>query len=414
MSYELNIREVTYALTIALDFVGVDDNMHGKRVAYMAGELSQKMAWSKDFKDILIFTGMLHDCGVSSTDVHKHLVNELDWDNSQVHSIRGEQLLNTTDIYSQYALYVKYHHTHWDALPQELSDDEKKVANLIYLVDRVDAIKAHTPEIGNKATKIIIQTIQQHSGTLFSPELVDAFVEIAAKDSFWFYLEEEALDEYFMEWIETAESSTYSFKQVQEVALMFAAVVDAKSAFTAEHSISVALLSRFLAKSLDLNEASCEKIELSGLLHDLGKLKVDDDILNKPGKLNDEERLLMNRHGFDSNIILRHIKSFKEIARIASLHHETLDAKGYPYQLEASQIPIEARIIAVADIFQALVQNRPYREGLSMDSAFKIVNEMTNEGKLDSNIVQKLKENLQESYTLANSSNPLNIAFTSF
>ena len=110
----------------------------------------------------------------------------------------------------------------------------------------------------------------------------------------------------------------------------------------------------------------------------------------------------MNRHGFDSNIILRHIKGFEEIAHLAALHHETLDGQGYPYSLEESSIPFEARIIAIADIFQALVQNRPYREGLNANVAYKILFEMFEAGKLDGSIVQKLKENIDKCYTVAN------------
>lgn len=401
MNYSLNIREVTYALTEALDFVGIDDIMHGKRVAYMAAEVSKEMSWSKETIDEIIFIGMLHDCGVSSTDVHNHLINELDWDNSQFHAIKGKALLEKTSIYSKYSTYVRYHHTHWNELPNELLEDEKNITNLIYLVDRVDAIRAQMKEIGPQATNTIQTTIKKFAGTLFSPELVNAFIKVSSRGSFWFYFEPEALDEYFTEWINIGTNEIYTFSEIKEVGLMFAAVVDAKSTFTSEHSIGVATLSRYLAELFGLREDICQKIELAGLLHDLGKLKVDDAILSKPSKLNADERLKMNRHGFDSNIILRHIKGFKEIARIASLHHETLDSKGYLYQLSASEIPLEARIVAVADIFQALVQNRPYRSGLTMKEAYLILQEMCDEGKLDKDVVSKLKENLESSYKYA-------------
>ncbi|MDD5119645.1 MAG: hypothetical protein PHP90_13760, partial [Sulfuricurvum sp.] len=81
MDYLLNLREATYALSEALDYVGIDDTMHGKRVAYMSAEVAKKLGWEQNRIDALILMGMLHDCGVSSTDVHHHLVTELDWDN---------------------------------------------------------------------------------------------------------------------------------------------------------------------------------------------------------------------------------------------------------------------------------------------------------------------------------------------
>jgi len=401
LQYSLNIREVTYALTEALDFVGIDDNMHGKRVAYMAAELSKSLSWSKKRTDDIIFTGMLHDCGVSSTDVHTHLVTELDWEDSYIHSIRGENLLKRTKIYQEFSTYIRYHHTHWNELPDTLSKEEKEMSNLIYLADRVDALRSQLKAIDANSAYNIEATIKKYSNIMFSPELVDVFSTTSLRNSFWFYLDEEALNEYLNEWVESAQEQEFSFVEVKEIAMMFAAIVDAKSAFTSEHSLGVATLSRYLAELFKLPQDVCEKIELSGLLHDLGKLRVSDEILNKSSKLNADERLKMNRHGFDSDMVLRRIKGFREIAHIASLHHETLDAKGYPYSLSASEIPFEARIIAVADIFQALIQNRPYRSGLSMDEAYEIIFSMCKDKKLDFTIVTKLKENLQTCYDKA-------------
>lgn len=401
MEYSVNMREVTYALSEALDFVGIDDTMHGKRVAYMAAELAKHLSWDKETIDDIIFIGMLHDCGVSSTDVHSHLVNELDWENSQLHSIRGEDLLNRTSFYNEYAPYIRYHHTHWEELPAEMHQKIKEISNLIYLTDRVDALRAQNADMGEKTVPNIYKTIQTYSGTMFSPELVEVFLNISTRDSFWFYLEEEALNDYLTEWVAQGKSRSFPFATLKEIALMFAAVVDAKSSFTSEHSLGVATLSKFLAQKFELPVSSCEKVELAGLLHDLGKLRIDDAILDKPSKLNAAEKLKMNRHGFDSDIILRRIKGFKEIAHIASLHHETLDAKGYPYHLSASEIPFEARIIAVADIFQALVQNRPYRDGLTQKEAYTIINEMCEDGKLDIKVVAMLQKHLEESYNQA-------------
>lgn len=401
MEYNLNIREVTYALSGALDLVGIDDTLHGKRVAYMAAELAKELNFDKNIIDDLIFTGMLHDCGVSSTDVHSHLVTELDWNNSQVHSVRGYELLKATNIYEKYALYVKYHHTHWKDLPNDLTSLQKDISNIIYLVDRVDALNAQMKDTEIEFIPKIQEIVKKYSNEMFSPLLVEAFISLSSRDSFWFYLENEALDGYFADWIEKIEDEKFKFNDVKDISLMFAAVVDAKSEFTSEHSVGVASLARYLAELFGLSEESCEIVELAGLLHDLGKLRVDDNILNKKTTLSADERIKMNRHGFDSYVILRRIKGFKNIARLASLHHETLDAKGYPYNLKESEIPFEARIIAIADIFQALIQNRPYRDGLSIEETLEILKKMVEDGKVDSLIIAKLEDNLQTCYQYA-------------
>lgn len=406
MNYHLNIREVTYALSEALDFVGVDDILHGKRVAYMAAEVAKVLGWDRESIDELMTLGMLHDCGVSSTTVHTHLVNELDWNNSEIHAIVGEELLQRTTIFHHLSTYVRYHHTHWHKLPEELSLRDKQIANLIYMVDRVDALRAQMSSLGVRALYSIQEIIKKYSGTMFAPELSDAFLHISMKKSFWFYLDSEALEEYMSEWVNESSSSLFTFEEIKEVASMFAQIVDAKSKFTAEHSLSVSILSRYLAELFHLSEEECEHVELAGLLHDLGKLRIKDDILNKPGPLNADETLAMSRHAFDSDIILRKISGFKTIAHIASLHHEKMDGEGYPYHLEGDAIPFTARIIAVADIFQALIQTRPYRNGMSKEEAFDIVDDLRANHQLDASIVSMLEKHLLECYQRAcNTSN---------
>lgn len=401
MIYNVNLREVTYTLSEALDYVGIDDTMHGKRVAFMSAEIGKKLGWSQSEIDDIIMLGMLHDCGVSSTDVHSHLVNELDWDNSQVHCIRGASLLENVTIYHPYAPVIYYHHTHWEHLHSTLDEKIKDYANLIYLTDRVDALRIQIGDASTLEHEKITSVICKYSGTMFSPEFVEAYRETSLSDSFWFYMEPEALNNYFSEWIEIGENKAVDYKIIKNIAIMFANVVDAKSTFTSEHTYGVASLARYLAKAYNLSNETQEKIELSAFFHDLGKLRVADQILYKAGPLTEEERSQMNRHGFDSHMILRKIKGFQEIAKIASMHHETLDSKGYPYHLKADQIPIEARILTLADIFQALVQDRPYRIGLSAEEAYDIIQKMGDVHKLDKTIIDILHHNLDECYNHA-------------
>ena len=409
MEYAVNLREVIYALSEALDFVGIDDISHGKRVAYMAAEVGKQMNFSQEDLDFLIYAGMLHDCGVSSTSVHSHLVGELDWDNSEEHSIRGEELLNSTSFYKKYATLVRYHHTHWDKLPHILSDKEKLFINIIYFVDRIDALRAQT--LGNSENSIddITKTLMKYKNTLFAPVLIDHFSILSKKEIFWYYLENEALEEYLMEWVHKGTSITLSYENVKEICLMFATVVDTKSEFTWEHSLGVSKLSCFLCECYSLSSDIRELIEISSLLHDLGKLRVDDDILNKPGKLDKKERTIMDKHSFDSSLILNKIQGFEKISRLASMHHEKLDGQGYPSKLTANNIPFEARIITVSKIFQDLFQKkppkkkkkRPYKKGMDKESAYLILKDMAKDGKIDIGIVQTLHVNLDEAYKYA-------------
>lgn len=402
MEYVVNFREVTYGLTEALDLVGIDDIRHGKRVAYMAAECAEAGGFDAEFIDDIICIGMLHDCGVSTTDMHRELVTRLEWKDEHLHCERGAELLNKVALYSRFAPVVLYHHTHWEDL-QGLPVDEKtkKMANLIYLVDRVDALRAQIDGDDLDKRDTILEILEAHTNTFFLPQLVELFREVSNRNAFWFYLEEEPLDAFLLEWVGQGETVSLSYENIKEVAMMFSDVVDAKSPFTYEHSYGVAALAVMLAERLELPCNAIETIELAALLHDLGKLRVHDAVLNKDGRLDHSEQMAMHRHGFDSDMILRKINGLREVGRLASMHHEMLDGKGYPYNLKGDQIPLGARIIAVADIFQALVQDRPYRTAMDAGAAAEILQEMVEEGKLDGRIVDLIHADPDRAFAIA-------------
>ena len=395
--YLVNIREVCYALSEALDYVGMDDVYHGKRVAYMASRMYEALGYSQERVDDIISMGMLHDCGVSNTDIHYNLVTQLDWEGSQNHCLKGAALLQKVSFYKDYSLPILYHHTHWSYLKTvDISDELKENANTIFLVDRVDALRAQ-----NKSRAQIVAILEEQKDLMFSERLVEVFKKVSAPESFWFYLDANNIELFLQEWIQKENAHNYSFEEIKEISLMFSDIVDAKSSFTAQHSLKVSQIALYLGKKLSLKEDNLERLELAALLHDLGKLRIADSILEKKGPLSVDERKIMDRHSFDSEMILRKINGFKEVAELAASHHEMLDGKGYPYQKDADMISLETRILTIADIFQALAQNRPYRQTLQLSNILDILKDMELEGKLDSNVLNVLQNNAQEVYAMA-------------
>ena len=176
--------------------------------------------------------------------------------------------------------------------------------------------------------------------------------------------------------------------------------MDAKSPFTAEHSVGVARLARFLAAALGADAVTCARIEIAGLLHDLGKLRVPDEILDKPGRLDAAERAVMRTHSFETFQILRDIAGFEDIACWAAWHHEEPNGSGYPFHLQGDQLPLEARILRVADIFQAMIQDRPYRAGLTPAEVSAFMRDLAGEGRVDASIVEVLLPHLDEAMAL--------------
>lgn len=392
MTIHADLHHVIYALSDALDLVGVDDVAHGKRVGIMAAACARAEGLGEADAAFLFDLGMLHDIGVSSTSTHNHLVEEFDWEDSQIHCEVGHALLTSFLPLAPMAEPVRYHHTRWDAMPADLPPGVARQANRLYLADRVDALAApyYADNSTLQNTEGIRSSIAAHTGSYFAPDLVEAFMTASRTEAFWLMLEPRSIQACLVDQLARAEPFPASMGDLRHLAAIFARIVDAKSPFTAEHSLGVARLARFLAERLGVPAANCDKLEIAGLLHDLGKLRVPDEILDKPGRLDSRERRIINTHSFETFQILRNIDGFEDIARWAAYHHEEPDGSGYPFHLKGDTLSLEARILRVADIFQAMVQNRPYRQGLAEPEVSSFMRMLADTGHIDAEVTAAL------------------------
>jgi putative nucleotidyltransferase with HDIG domain len=145
--------------------------------------------------------------------------------------------------------------------------------------------------------------------------------------------------------------------------------VEARDAYTGKHAERVTRFAIEIARELGLPAPDSPEVEFGFLLHDVGKLAIPDSILFKPGPLTTEERALMSRHTIVGAEIMRDIEFLAEASQVVRSHHERWDGDGYPDRLAGEQIPLNARVFAVADVFDALTTNRPYRVALSFEQA---------------------------------------------
>ena len=152
-----------------------------------------------------------------------------------------------------------------------------------------------------------------------------------------------------------------------ETILSIARTVDAKDSNTSEHSFRVSQYSLTIAKRLGYSEEKCENLRQMALLHDIGKIGIPDAILNKPGKLTDEEYEIMKTHVIRGGEILKDFTMIDNVSVGALYHHEKYDGSGYCHGLKGEQIPLDARIIGIADAFDAMTANRVYRKQLDLD-----------------------------------------------
>lgn len=405
MSININLRQMVYAMADALDLVGIDNIEHSKRVAIMAWTCGQALQLEQNSLNTLFHAALLHDCGISSSCVRREnlLVEELEWNGAHIHCQLGYQLLYRVPPLANLSPIVLHHHTRWEQLQDtSLSDEQKLIANLVFLLDRVDALTSfgESDDILSHKTAIR-QLVKEKQSSLFAPELVQVFRALSEKEAFWLTLESRHLARALWQLEEEHDNIQIDLSELKQLANVFASLVDAKSTFTLEHSQGVARLARYLAQQLNFPTQTCDKIEIAGLLHDLGKLKIPDAILEKPGTLTPEERSLINHHSFETYQILSKVRGLEDIACWAGFHHERPSGNGYPFRLKGDEVSLEARVIGVADVFQALAQKRPYRDSLSPQLILKILHQITDQEGLDQTLVDLVAANLDRCWTIA-------------
>lgn len=239
------------------------------------------------------------------------------------------------------------------------------------------ALLAQVVDVFQKAEgeEAAIREIAHRSGSWFDPALAEAFSRVAAQPSFWESLNAPNLAHDVFALVPESHSVLVDEDYLDDIAQGFAEVVDAKSSFTRGHSDRVALYADLIGEELGLEPEHRRWLRRAALLHDIGKLGVSNSILDKPGKLDAEEWVQMRNHAMATEVILSRIAAFKALAPIAAAHHERLDGGGYPKKLKGDEIALESRILAVADIFDALTAERPYRAAMPITKSLAIMTE---------------------------------------
>ena len=187
-----------------------------------------------------------------------------------------------------------------------------------------------------------------------------------------------------------------SLEETVELTTLMSRIIDFRSPFTAMHSAGVAASARKLAELKGMTAEECMMMEIAGNLHDLGKIKIPKSILEKPDKLTDEEFNIVKEHAYFTKLILKDIDGFEKISAWAGNHHEKLNGRGYPFHYDESQLDLGSQIMAVADIFSAITENRPYRKGMDRGTAMKIMRENVKSGAISRDIVELLETHYDE------------------
>ena len=286
---------------------------------------------------------------------------------------RGAEIARQMRFSENVVAAIRSFDEHWDGggMPEGLSGEDIPVYSRISLIAQI--VDVFQTAGGIAAAK---QEIRNRTGTWFEPRMADAFERVAARDEFWTALRSPDLQTTIFDLEPAQQRAFVDESYLDDIAAAFAQVIDSKSPYTSGHSERVTLFSDLIAEQLEFTPEQRRWLKRAALLHDIGKLGVSNTILDKPGKLDEDEWVAMKKHTTLGEMILSRIAAFKDLAAIAGGHHERLDGNGYPRGLTGEQISLEIRIVTTADIFDALTADRPYRAAMPIDKALAIMAEM--------------------------------------
>jgi HD-GYP domain-containing protein (c-di-GMP phosphodiesterase class II) len=259
---------------------------------------------------------------------------------------------------------------HWDGhgMPEGLSGSA--IPLLGRIVGLAQSVEVFTSSFG---VDTAIAVAIERRGRWFDPALVDALESFAGDDGFWTRLLGRSPERHLAALEPEDQILIADDERLDDIARAFARVIDAKSPFTYLHSERVAELAVTIGRRLHFDEVELRDLRRAGLLHDIGKLGVSTLILDKPARLTERERAEIRVHPAYTQRILERVTAFAGIVEIASSHHERLDGKGYHLGLPAERLSPMSRALAVADVYEALTADRPYRRGLPRNEAVAIL-----------------------------------------
>ncbi|HTM48126.1 MAG TPA: HD domain-containing phosphohydrolase [Bryobacteraceae bacterium] len=363
------VAEVISALAAALDLAEGRTSGHCLRTCVLGMELAREIQFPSGLESDLYYALLLKDAGVG----HEPAVVVKSPENHS--AARGERAalvarkIGLSRI-CQSAMRALDERWNGRGFPNGLSGEEipliSRIARLAHALAGVYA------ESGPAAA---VEMATSGRAIAFDPILVQAMQSLATRGALWSGMSK--LKARVLELEPELQPLKRNSATLDAICQAFGEVADAKTPIIYRHSEGVAGVAVFIARSLGLRESEITFLQRAALLHDIGKLAIPSAILDKPGKLGSEEWAVLKTHAWHTYAILKQAPGFHEVSEIAGSHHEKLDGSGYFRGLKGEQISLPARILAIADIYDALRAKRPYRDAIAPELALQIMKQQT-------------------------------------
>ena len=388
-----NIRSLLGALATSMNLINPDMEHHHEQTAYLAYQIALEMGLAEQSLYYTVYAALLHDIG-SVVSPEPQTVEQIEANGREVAAL-GARMLRDLEHFDVIADIIEVNQNSYTVNRELLKDaecpDSLDVSQAIHLADFVTSMIQDKKPILNQVG-LFRRAAEACRDTEFSSKAVDAFLRISRREYMWMDI---VLNPAFL-LVFTGRIREVSLEETVELTRFMSRIIDFRSPFTAMHSAGVAASARELARLFGMSDAECKMMQIAGNLHDLGKLRVPNEILEKPGKLTDEEFNIVKEHPYYTRLILMNVEGFGKIADWAGFHHEKLNGNGYPFHLAGKDLDLGARIMAVADIFSAITEVRPYREGMKREKALDVLRKNVADGAICGEVAAMLEAHYDE------------------
>lgn len=382
MNKGLNITNVLKTVNSAYERFDKDACLHSLQVAYLTLKICKNLDIDEDTKNSLVIAAYFHDFSAEKTNMCDSLDKYEKGNAVKEHCILGYLLFKFLLPKSDICKFILYHHNTYD-VDYIINDIENPLeSNIIKLADDISIYNIFNEQA---SVNDVIDFLNERS-YMYNPNYLNRFLDTNAKMAIENVLNESYKENFWKE----VDLLNYKVITIEDIIVCLAFIIDCKCDITNFHSLSVSNTSCMLGKYFNLSENEYYNLKIGSLLHDIGKIAIPNEILKKEGPLTKAEFEIMKQHAVYTYEILSNLKH-KHILNIASNHHEKLNGKGYPRGL--SDLTLSEKIVAVADIFVALIQKRSYKDGFSKDKVIEILSNCANKGEIDGEVVKKVIEN---------------------
>jgi HD-GYP domain-containing protein (c-di-GMP phosphodiesterase class II) len=317
-------------------------------------------------------------------------------ESSKEHCRIGEHNISSFPFLTSPQNVILYHHEKYDG-SGFFGLKGSEIPHMSQLINFADTLDLKF-DLGNVHMKNgdrdeIMVFIKKHSGIDFAPELSEIAFQVINQNEFWTSLSDENIDEVLSLTI-PSHKSEMGYKEIHDITKVFSHIIDAKSKFTMVHSSELTKLMSRMAEFYNIEGDEYWKLMIASDLHDLGKLGINNSILDKPGSLTEEEFNKIKKHPIIAKQNLEKVQGFFEISEWAYNHHEKLNGTGYPRGLDSKKLDFNSRLLTCLDIYQALGEVRPYRQALTHDESIIIMKRMVKDGLIDADITEDIAKQL--------------------